>query len=155
LSRKSMNPTSEIFGCSILAATLLGPIAAVLITRYIDQLRERSSRRLWIFRTLMATRRTLLSPEHIAALNQIELDFPERYRCNERVSDVYEASCYTVRTKGQRSCRTRAPIHAYQDAVRNGKSSEDPGRTTRYFRRRVCPSRLHRHRRGTGSNQKA
>jgi hypothetical protein len=70
-----MNPTSEIFGWSILAATFLGPIAAVLITRYIDQLRERSGRRLWIFRTLMATRRTWLSPEHIAALNQVELDF--------------------------------------------------------------------------------
>lgn len=70
-----MNPTSEIFGWSILAATFLGPIAAVLITRYIDQLRERRSRRLWIFRTLMATRRSSLAPEHIAALNQIELDF--------------------------------------------------------------------------------
>jgi hypothetical protein len=45
------------------------------MTRYIDQLRERGARRLWIFRTLMATRRTWLSPEHIAALNQIELDF--------------------------------------------------------------------------------
>jgi hypothetical protein len=70
-----MNPTSEIFGWSILAATFIGPIAAVLMTRYIDQLRERGARRLWIFRTLMATRRTWLSPEHIAALNQIELDF--------------------------------------------------------------------------------
>jgi hypothetical protein len=70
-----MNPTSEIFGWSILAATFLGPIAAVLMTRYIDRLRERSARRLSIFRTLMSTRRTWLSPEHIAALNQIELDF--------------------------------------------------------------------------------
>jgi hypothetical protein len=75
LSRKAMNPTSEIFSWSILAATFLGPIAAVLMTRYIDHLRERSARRLWIFRTLMATRRTWLSPEHIAALNQVELDF--------------------------------------------------------------------------------
>jgi len=45
------------------------------MTRYIDLLRERGARRLWIFRTLMATSRTWLSPEHIAALNQIELDF--------------------------------------------------------------------------------
>jgi Family of unknown function (DUF6680) len=70
-----MNPTSEIFGWSILAATFLGPIAAVMMTRYIDRQRERNARRLWIFRTLMATRRTWLSAEHIAALNQIELDF--------------------------------------------------------------------------------
>lgn len=70
-----MNPTSEIFGWSILAATFLGPIVAVLMTRYIDHLREKGSRRLSIFRTLMATRRAWLSPDHIAALNQVELDF--------------------------------------------------------------------------------
>jgi hypothetical protein len=70
-----MNPTSEIFGWAILAATFLGPVAAVLVTRYVDRLREKNARRLSIFRTLMATRRTFLSLEHIAALNQIELDF--------------------------------------------------------------------------------
>jgi len=45
------------------------------MTRYIDNLREKRGRRLAIFRTLMATRRSFLSADHIAALNQIELDF--------------------------------------------------------------------------------
>jgi hypothetical protein len=70
-----MNPASEIFAWSILLATFLGPIAAVLVTRYVDRLRQKYDRRLYIFRTLMATRRSNLSPEHIAAFNQIELDF--------------------------------------------------------------------------------
>ncbi len=70
-----MNPSSDVFAWSILAATFLGPIAAVLVTRYVDRLREKTARRLSIFRTLMATRRAALSPEHIAALNQVELDF--------------------------------------------------------------------------------
>lgn len=70
-----MNPTSELFGWSIFAATFLGPIAAVLMTRFVDQLRENNARRLAIFRTLMATRRSFLSMEHIGALNQVELDF--------------------------------------------------------------------------------
>src|ERR1700733_7803431 len=70
-----MNPTSEVFGWSILVATFLGPVAAVLMTRYVDRLREKQARRLAIFRTLMATRRSFLSPEHISALNQVELDF--------------------------------------------------------------------------------
>lgn len=70
-----MNPTSEIFGWAILVATFMGPIAAVLVTRYVDWLRERKARRLSIFRALMATRRATLSVEHITALNQIELDF--------------------------------------------------------------------------------
>jgi uncharacterized protein DUF6680 len=75
LSVGAMNPTSEVFGSSILFATFLGPVAAVLVTRYVDLVREKTARRLSIFRTLMATRRTVISPEHIAALNQVELDF--------------------------------------------------------------------------------
>ena len=70
-----MNPSSEQFAWAILAATFLGPIAAVLVTRFVDRLRERNARRLAIFRSLMATRRSVLSLEHIAALNQVELDF--------------------------------------------------------------------------------
>jgi hypothetical protein len=70
-----MNPTSEIFGWAILAATFLGPIFAVLVTRYIDSRREIRNRRLYIFRALMATRRAQLTQEHIVALNLIEIDF--------------------------------------------------------------------------------
>jgi hypothetical protein len=82
-----MNPTSNVFGWAILAATFLGPIAAVLITRYIDWLREKNARRLAIFRTLMATRRTTLSLDHISALNQVELDFQK----DRSVMDAYRA----------------------------------------------------------------
>jgi len=80
-----MNPNSPNFGWAILAATFLGPIAAILVTRYVDRLRERSARRLAIFRTLMATRRSFLSLDHISALNQIELDFQK----DKAVMDVY------------------------------------------------------------------
>lgn len=70
-----MNPSSEIFGWAILGATFLGPIFAVLVTRYIDWKRESKNRRLYIFRTLMATRRAQLTTEHVTALNLIEVDF--------------------------------------------------------------------------------
>jgi hypothetical protein len=82
-----MSPTSEIFGWSILLATFLGPIAAVLVTRFVDRLRENNARRFSIFRTLMATRRSALSLEHIAALNQIELDFQK----DAKVMTAYQA----------------------------------------------------------------
>ena len=80
-----MNPTSNIFAWSILSATFLGPIAAVIMTRYVDLLRDRRTRRLAIFRTLMATRRSFLSVEHISALNQIELEFQK----DTRVMNAY------------------------------------------------------------------
>jgi hypothetical protein len=70
-----MNPSSEIFGWAILSATFLGPVFAVFATRYIDGRRERDNRRLYIFRTLMATRRNQVSTEHVTALNLIEIDF--------------------------------------------------------------------------------
>ena len=70
-----MSPSSDVFGWAILAATVLGPIFAVLTTRFIDQRREVRNRRLYIFRTLMATRRAQLTTEHVTALNLIEIDF--------------------------------------------------------------------------------
>src|SRR3984893_9263784 len=70
-----MSPSSGIFGWAILGATFLGPIFAVLLTRYIDWKREAKNRRLYIFRTLMATRRAQLTTEHVTALNLIEIDF--------------------------------------------------------------------------------
>ena len=70
-----MNPNSEVFGWAILVATFVGPIAAVIITRWIDAAREKTQRRLVIFRTLMATRAVGLNPERVAALNMIQIDF--------------------------------------------------------------------------------
>ena len=58
-----------------LIAIFVGPIAAVLITRYIDNRRERLQRRMEIFRTLMRTRRTPIVPDHVGALNLIEIEF--------------------------------------------------------------------------------
>jgi hypothetical protein len=70
-----MNPSSAIFGIAIFAATFLGPIFSVIAARYIESRKEAKNRRLWIFRTLMATRRAQLTTEHVTALNLIEIDF--------------------------------------------------------------------------------
>lgn len=70
-----MSPSSTIFGWAILVATFLAPIFAVLTTRFIDGQREIRGRRLYIFRTLMATRRAQLTTDHVTALNLIEIDF--------------------------------------------------------------------------------
>ena len=61
-------------GLTILAI-VIGPIAAVLVTRWVDHRREAHNRRLDIFRTLMRTRRNPVAPEHVGALNMIEFAF--------------------------------------------------------------------------------
>jgi hypothetical protein len=60
---------------AIAAATIVGPIAAVLITRWNDRRMQRRERLHRIYRTLMATRKSAISQEHVEAINLIEVEF--------------------------------------------------------------------------------
>jgi uncharacterized protein DUF6680 len=62
-------------GLAVVFATLVGPIAAVVVTRYLDDHRARRHRRMEIFRTLMSTRAVVISNDHVRALNLIEVEF--------------------------------------------------------------------------------
>ena len=68
------------------ACTVAGPILAVQAQKWIEGFREKSARRLTIFRTLMATRATNLSPAHVEALNAVPIDF---YK-DKKVMDAWE-----------------------------------------------------------------
>jgi hypothetical protein len=59
----------------MIAAVCVAPFLAVFAQRQIDLWREQRQRKLWVFKTLMATRGRTLSPEHVQALNMIELEF--------------------------------------------------------------------------------
>jgi hypothetical protein len=65
---------------AIVAATFLGPIFAVLITIWRESASRKYSRRLHVFRTLMSTRKIGISPDHVNALNLVEVDF---YKCKK------------------------------------------------------------------------
>jgi hypothetical protein len=54
---------------------VLAPLVAVQVSEFINRRREGRSRRLWIFRTLMATRASRLAPDHVQALNMIDIEF--------------------------------------------------------------------------------
>lgn len=58
-----------------IAAIVWGPIKAVQITRANDDAREKLRRQFDIFHSLMKTRRFVLSPEHVMALNMVQVDF--------------------------------------------------------------------------------
>jgi hypothetical protein len=64
-------------GVAIVIATFVGPIAAVLITRWIDNKRANRDRQLEVFRALMRTRKAGLQPDHVNALNLVEIEFHE------------------------------------------------------------------------------
>ena len=58
-----------------IVAIIVGPIAAVLITRLLDRRNERKRRQNEILTSLMRTRAARLSAEHVGALNIIQLEF--------------------------------------------------------------------------------
>jgi hypothetical protein len=59
----------------VIIATVLGPILAVQAQKVVERYRERRSRKLNLFAQLMATRAARLSPDHVQALNMIDLVF--------------------------------------------------------------------------------
>jgi hypothetical protein len=60
---------------TIAFATFAGPVFAVQAQKWIEALRERRNRKHWVFNQLMATRKSRLSPDHVQALNMIDLAF--------------------------------------------------------------------------------
>jgi hypothetical protein len=67
--------TISLFEILTILAILVGPIAAVMITRRIDDRRAKEHRRREVFSTLMRTRRFKLSVDHVNALNLIQIEF--------------------------------------------------------------------------------
>ncbi|HVY20412.1 MAG TPA: DUF6680 family protein [Bauldia sp.] len=73
--------TGDVINALILAASviaiLLGPIIAVRMTRKQDAAREDRQRKLDLYRTMMHTRSSRLSVDHVRALNTIPVEFNE------------------------------------------------------------------------------
>ena len=72
-----------------IAAIVLAPVMAVQVQKWLEVFREERGRRLQVFKTLMATRAATVSPEHVQALNMIDLEFQgRRYKA---VTDAWKA----------------------------------------------------------------
>jgi hypothetical protein len=69
----------DVINALILVATIIaiiyGPLKAVEITRKKDIERDAAARKRLILSTLMRTRKTVMNPDHVGALNQIQLEF--------------------------------------------------------------------------------
>jgi uncharacterized protein YecE (DUF72 family) len=65
----------EIKDCLVVFATLMGPILAVQAQKWVEGVREQKGRKIRVFTQLMASRAARLSPDHVQALNMIDLVF--------------------------------------------------------------------------------
>src|SRR5690242_7405924 len=72
------------------AALFAGPVIAVQLSELLTRRRAKHDRRLHVFRTLMATRATRVSREHVAALNMIDLEFDEQDDGDKAVRDAWK-----------------------------------------------------------------
>jgi len=70
----------------VIVVILLAPLLAIQTQKYIENSREKKARKMKIFRTLMATRGNPLSPQHVEALNMIDIEF---YK-NQKIVDKWE-----------------------------------------------------------------
>ena len=65
----------------MIIAVLLAPLVAVQVQKALERYREDRTRKLNVFKTLMATRAATVSPQHVQALNMIDLEFhAEKYK---------------------------------------------------------------------------
>jgi hypothetical protein len=73
----------------MILAIIVGPIAAVTITECLRKRQDERNRKIFIFRTLMATRSAPLASSHIEALNLIEVEFQSSRRKEKSVLDCW------------------------------------------------------------------
>lgn len=71
-------------------ALVSGPILAVQVQNVLESIRDRKNRRLWIFKTLMATRGANLSANHVEALNRIDLEFTSKKAKYKKVLNAWK-----------------------------------------------------------------
>lgn len=75
----------KLSDAAIVFATLIGPVVAVQVQKWIERSREKRNRQLVVFEALMATRATRMSVRHIDALNAIPIAFYGRGKRLEKI----------------------------------------------------------------------
>ena len=76
--------TSDLF---VIIAIIIAPVLAVQVQKFIENRKAATDRKMQIFRTLMATRMTPLSPLHVEALNMIDIEFHK----DKRIVDTWRS----------------------------------------------------------------
>ncbi len=69
----------------VVFAIIVGPILAIQVQKLIERVTQRKNAKEAIFKVLMSTRGIPLSPEHVRALNMIDIEFYGNNKKNKKV----------------------------------------------------------------------
>lgn len=97
------------------AAIVIGPLAAVLITHWLQRRADERQRKLFVFRALMTTRKTPLSAERVQALNLVEIEFSRNKLVMQKFRRLLETYNDHVRWRSDDEAIRRAVIQEVDD----------------------------------------
>lgn len=106
----------------IVTATLLGPILAVQAQKAVEAIKDRRERKARVFAQLMATRAARLSPEHVQALNMIDIVF-------------YGESILGFRKRSKEEQAVLDSWKEYHDNLSEGSNMSEPQQQAHYSKR--------------------
>ena len=84
-------PPEIWLGLATVLAVLLGPLIGIQLEKWLEERRERKRRKIAIFRELMVTRASRLSPRHVEALNGVQLEFSADDQAERRVVEAWKS----------------------------------------------------------------
>jgi len=96
-------------------ATLVGPVVAVQLQKYLERWREGNQRRENLFKTLMSTRAARLSLNHVAALNMIDIEFPATRKRFKKVRSAWKAYRSHLDESDPEDLQVRALLYAKRE----------------------------------------
>src|SRR4051812_19132766 len=76
-----------------IAAIILSPLIAVLVTVWLQNRKERRGHQLWIFSKLMQTRHSPVTDQTVRALNMIDVVFANKRRIRQLWREYYDSLC--------------------------------------------------------------
>ena len=74
----------------MIIAVLVAPFLAVYVQKKIETWKSQRDTKLWIFKTLMATRGATLSSQKVQALNMIDLEFSDKEKKEKEVKRIWK-----------------------------------------------------------------
>jgi hypothetical protein len=106
----------------IVLATLVGPILAVQAQKAVEAIKEHRGRKSRVFAQLMATRAARLSPDHVQALNMIDIVF-------------FGSTVLGIRRRSRREQAVLDAWKEYHDNLSEGAEWPDAQQQAHYIRR--------------------